>query len=106
MIDIDADGDQDIVYIGTVVLVVQFLTLGMVLENLGCNGTLRRSDTLPRGAYNRFDTSGLSTEGLNNDGFDDLVVVAGAGLVRELGFCWDDAHSLVERGVFWTRCGH
>lgn len=91
-IDLEADGDQDIVYVGGL-LEVDFHvgSPGVVLENLGCSGTFTRSDAFPLGNYNKFMTNGLSAGDLNNDGFDDLVVVAGRLL---------DAHQIVTSAVF------
>ena len=76
--DMENDGDQDILYVGA--LSSPLFSIGspaVVLENLGCSGVFQRSDALPRGKYNNFGTNGLSAGDLNNDGFVDLVVTAG-----------------------------
>ena len=77
-IDFEADGDLDIVYVGGLMEIpFQIASPGVALENLGCTGAFARSDAFPLGNYNNLVTNGLSTGDLNNDGFPDLVVVAG-----------------------------
>ena len=77
-IDFEADGDLDIVYVGGLIeRKFQVGSPGVALENLGCTGVFARSDAFPSGNYNNLVTSGISTGDLNNDGFPDLVVVAG-----------------------------
>eukprot|EP00803_Ostreobium_quekettii_P003398 evm.model.scf_247.3 EVM.evm.TU.scf_247.3 scf_247:24502-34487(-) len=79
--DMENDGDQDLAFAGGLTLfAVQLPGSGAVLENLGCNGTFRRSEALEPGAYNDYITSGLSSGDLNADGFMDFVVVAGSSI--------------------------
>lgn len=84
-LDMEADGDQDVVFVGGLIEVdYNAGSPGAVLENLGCSGAFVRSDAMPPGHYNKFSMSGLSTGDLNNDGFPDLVSVAGIGSCASL----------------------
>lgn len=77
-VDIDNDGDQDVLYVGGIIVPMMAVAIPAVaLENLGCSGVFQKSDALPRRDYNEFGTNGLSTGDLNNDGFVDFVVTAG-----------------------------
>lgn len=77
--DVDNDGDQDLIYVGGIILSAALLgSPAMVLENEGqCSGNFRRSTAFKGLEYRRYAASGLSTGDFNNDGYVDFVSVSG-----------------------------
>ncbi|GMH45808.1 hypothetical protein BSKO_13771 [Bryopsis sp. KO-2023] len=80
MMDLENDGDLDIVQIGGMVSgPAGIVTPGSVFENIGmCSGEFKRSDALGEGAYNSLIMSGLAAGDFNDDCFPDYVAISGA----------------------------
>ncbi|GMH35200.1 hypothetical protein BSKO_03068 [Bryopsis sp. KO-2023] len=85
MMDLENDGDLDIVHIGGMVSAsAGIVTPGSVYENIGiCSGTFNRSDALGEGAYNTLIMSGLAAGDFNGDCFPDYAAISGAEVSRD-----------------------